>query len=102
MRTEHNDTGTEGAHPAAIAAVAHVGPLAFLGAIVGGIAGWLLSAGAVPRPGFLPTLPAEPLQAALLLAVLGLLGGGILGGIAYLADRTQAAETPPPPTPERH
>lgn len=85
----------------AIAAVAHAGPLAFLVGIVGGIAGWLLSAGAVPRPDFLPALPAAPLQAALSFALLGLLVGGIIGGIAYLADRTQEAEPPPISTPEQ-
>ena len=89
------------AQHAAIAAVAHTGPLAFLIGIVAGIAGWLLGAGAVPRPDFLPTLPAEPLQAALIFAALGLLIGGIIGGVAYLADRTQEEETPPAPTTER-
>ena len=74
---------------ATIAVVAHAGPLAFLVGIVAGIAGWLLSAGAMPRPDFLRTLPAEPLQTALIFAALGLLIGGIVGGIAYLADRTQ-------------
>jgi len=85
----------------AIAAIVHVGPLAFLVAIVGGIAGWLLSAGALPRPGFFPLPPGAPLQATLLFAALGLLGGGILGGIAHLADRTQAGQTPPTPAPEQ-
>ncbi len=96
------DTAAEpaAAQHAAIAAVAHAGPLAFLIGIVAGIAGWLLSAGAVLRPDFLPALPAEPLQAALIFALLGLLIGGIIGGVAYLADRTQEAETPPTATPE--
>jgi len=86
---------------AAIATVAHAGPLAFLIGIVAGIAGWLLSAGAVPRPDFLPTLPAEPFQAALIFALLGLLIGGIIGGVAHLADSTQEVETPPTSTPEQ-
>lgn len=84
-----------------IAAVAHAGPLASLGAIIGGIAGWLLSTGALPRPNFLPAPPGEPLQAACIFAALGLLGGGILGTIAYLADRAYETETASIPTPER-
>ncbi len=101
MPADHTDTEPGVANPAPIAAVAQAGPLAFLGAIVGGIAGWLLSAGAVPRPDFLPVPPGAPLQATLLFAALGLLGGGILGGIAQLADRTQEAEAPPTSTPEQ-
>ncbi len=92
---------TAKSHPAAIAAVAHAGPLAFLGTIVGGIAGWLLGAGALPRPDFLPAPPGAPLQATLLYAAVGLLGGGILGGIAHLADRTQEQEPPPAPPSEQ-
>jgi len=96
MPARHTATEPGVANPAAIAAVAQAGPLAFLGAIVGGIAGWLLSAGAVPRPDFLPVPPGAPLQATLLFAALGL-----LGGIAQLADRTQEAEAPPTSTPEQ-
>ena len=85
----------------AIETIAHVGPLAFLAGIIGGIAGWLLSAGAVPRPDFLPALPAEPLYGAALVALLGLLAGGLVGGIAHLADRTQEVEPPPTPPEEQ-
>jgi len=92
---------TARAHPAAIAAVAHAGPLAFLGTIIGGSAGWLLGAGALPRPDFLAAPPGEPLQATLLYAAVGLLGGGIFGSIAYLADRTQEQDEPPAPTSEQ-
>ena len=82
----------------AIAAVAHAGPLAFLAGIIGGIAGWLLGAGAVPRPDFLPSPPGQPLPTALIVAALGTLLGGVIGGIAHLADRAQATETAPLPT----
>ena len=83
------------------AAVAHAGPLAFLGAIIAGIAGWLLSAGALPRPGFLPLPPAEPIRAGLLYAAIGLVLGGVIGGIAHLADRAQDEEMPPATAPEQ-
>jgi hypothetical protein len=96
MSVEHTDTEQRPPRHDAIAAVAHAGPLAFLGAIVGGIAGWLLSAGAVPRPSFLPPPPGASLEGALLFAALGLLGGAILGSIAYLADRTQEQGVEPP------
>ncbi len=92
---------TARAHSEAIAAVAHAGPLAFLGTIIGGIAGWLLGAGALPRPDFLPAPPGESLQATLLYTAAGLLGGGILGGIAHLADRTQEQDEPPAPPSEQ-
>ncbi len=102
MTVPRAEAAPAAAQHVAIAAVAHAGPLAFLGALVGGIAGWLLSAGALPRPDFLPAPPGEPLQAALLFAVLGLVGGGILGTIAHLADRAYETEPAPLPTPEQH
>jgi hypothetical protein len=89
MHARDTDDEEEVARQPPIAAGARAEPLAFLGAVVGGIVGWLLSAGAVPHPDFLPAPPDQPLQAALVFAALGAFGGGILGGIARLADRTQ-------------
>lgn len=75
--------------------VENIGPLAFLGAIVGGIGGWLTSSGALPHPAFLPIPPGEPFKTGLIVAALGLLAGAILGGLADLADRSQIEDSPP-------
>lgn len=85
-RARHENDNTR---PAAAPISASAGPLAFLGAVVGGLGGWLTSAGAVPHPAFLPIPPGEPLKTGLIVAALGLLAGAILGGLADLADRSQ-------------
>jgi hypothetical protein len=74
------------------------GPLAFLGLLIGGIFGWLLSSGALPVPGWLPVTVGEPLRQAAIFAALGAL---VAGGIGLLADLTATVaaaddETTPP------
>ena len=61
------------------------GPLAFLGLLIGGIFGWLLSSGAMPVPGWLPVTIGEPLRQALIFAAIGALAAGGIGLLADLA-----------------
>ena len=53
------------------------------GAVVGGTLGWLVGIGALAIPGLGPFIAAGPLMAAL--AGVGV--GGVVGGIAGVADR---------------
>ena len=64
-----------------------IGPLAFLGLIIGGIVGWLLASGAMPTPGWLPVTPGEPLRAALIFGAIAALGGGGIGLLIDISER---------------
>ncbi len=65
-------------------------PLALIGAIIGGILGWLTGSGALPHPAFLPIPADAPLQTTLICAAITALVTGILGLLADLSDRRQA------------
>ena len=67
--------------------------LAALGALIGALLGWLTASGALPHPAFLPIPANAILTTTLVCAAIGALISGLLGLIADLSERSQAADT---------
>lgn len=91
-RWYRSGTRNQGRHDAKMPG-GQVWSLAVVGALIGAILGWLTASGALPHPAFLPIPENALLPTTLSCAAIGALISGVLGFLADLSDRWQAADT---------
>lgn len=85
-------TETQGRDEAAMPGE-QVWSLAAIGALIGAIVGWLTASGALPHPAFLPIPQNAIVMTTLVCTAIGAISSGVLGLIADISDRWQAADT---------